>query len=244
MSDSLKDQLLKLGFKPPPKPERTAIATAGRAGGGDVAGVRAAAKARAGARAGVNANANASANANAKASANANANANANAKATGQPPRDGARNPSAAARKARAAQAPRKTEAAEFDLARAYALRAKDEREAKQRAAHEAAEKARLKAERKAQVARCLDGAALNQAEAEQPRNFEYSGKIRRIYVDDAQLAALNQGALGVVQHHGRFLLVSREVALAVGTIEPAVLALLIDPDAADEDDLLAPPTA
>lgn len=226
MSDSLKDQLLKLGFKPPPKPERTATAPAGRAGGGDVAGVRAGAGAKAG------------------TGANANANAKANANAARQPPRDGARNPSAAARKARSAQAPRKSEAAEFDLARAYALRAKDEREAKQRAAHEAAEKARLKAERKAQVARCLDGAALNQAEAEQPRNFEYSGKIRRIYVDDAQLAALNQGALGVVQHHGRFLLVSREVALAVGTIEPAVLALLIDPDAADEDDLLAPPTA
>lgn len=132
----------------------------------------------------------------------------------------------------------------EIDLAKAYALRAKAEREEKERLAREAAEKARLKAERKEKVARLLEGAALNLPEAEHPRHFEYGGKIRRVYVDEAQLAALNRGELAVVQHKGRFLVVTRETALAVQAVEPALLALLVDPDAPGDDDLPADPPA
>jgi uncharacterized protein YaiL (DUF2058 family) len=132
----------------------------------------------------------------------------------------------------------------EIDLAKAYALRAKAEREEKERLAREAAEKARLKAERKEKVARLLEGAALNLPEAEHPRHFEYGGKIRRVYVDEAQLAALNRGELAVVQHKGRFLVVTRETALAVQAVEPALLALLVDPDASGDEDLAADPPA
>lgn len=129
-------------------------------------------------------------------------------------------------------------DASEIDLARAYALRAKAEREEKERLEREAAEKARLKAERKRQVAALLEGAALNLAEAEHPRHFEYGGKIRRVYVDAAQLAAVNRGELGVVQHQGRFLVVTRALATEVHAIEPALLALLVDPDAPVADDV------
>jgi uncharacterized protein YaiL (DUF2058 family) len=70
----------------------------------------------------------------------------------------------------------------------------------------------------------------LNKADADQPRNFAYAGKIRRVYVDAAQLLALNAGQLGVVQQGGRYLLVTCEVARQVQAIDPHHLALLVDP--------------
>ena len=125
----------------------------------------------------------------------------------------------------------------EIDLARAYALRTQAEANERKQAEREAAEQARLRRERKARIQQLLDGRALNKADAEQARNFEYSGKIRRIHVDAAQLAALNAGELGVVQHAGRYLLVSREIAVQVGEVEPRHVALLVEPGAADVDD-------
>ena len=71
-----------------------------------------------------------------------------------------------------------------------------------------------------------------NASEADQPRNFEYGGKIRRVHVDAAQLAALNAGELGVVQQGGRYLLVSREIAEQVQAIDAHLVALLVDPNA------------
>ncbi len=121
----------------------------------------------------------------------------------------------------------------DIDLAKAYALRAKTEQRERRQVEQEAAEQARLKRERKLQIQQLLEGKSLNKTEADQPRNFEYGGKIRRIHVDEAQLAALNGGALGVVQQAGRYLLVTREVAEQVRGIDPHQLALLVDPSAA-----------
>jgi uncharacterized protein YaiL (DUF2058 family) len=125
----------------------------------------------------------------------------------------------------------------EIDLAKAYALRTQVEATERKRAEREAAEQARLRRERKLRLQKLLDGKALNKADADQVRNFEYSGKIRRIHVDTEQLAALNAGELGVVQHAGRYLLVSREIALQVRDIEPRQLALLVEAGAASDDD-------
>lgn len=125
----------------------------------------------------------------------------------------------------------------DIDLAKAYALRAQTEARERQRLEREAAEQARLRRERKQQIQRLLEGKALNQAEADHSRNFEYAGKIRRVHVDAAQLAALNAGELGVVQHGGRYLLVSRAVAEQVREIDPHLLALLVDPAAAGTGD-------
>lgn len=120
----------------------------------------------------------------------------------------------------------------EIDLARAYAMRAQAETHERKRFEQEAAEQARLRRERKQELQRLLEGTALNRADAEHARNFEYGGKIRRVRVDSAQLAALNAGELGVVQQAGRYLLVSREVAEQVRAIDPRQLALLVDPNA------------
>lgn len=117
----------------------------------------------------------------------------------------------------------------EIDLARAYAMRARSDADERRSAERAAAEQARLKRERKQKVQQALQGRALNKAEADQPRHFEYGGKIRRIYVDTAQLKALNAGELGIVQHGGRYVLVERAVAEQIRDIDPHLLALLVE---------------
>jgi len=121
---------------------------------------------------------------------------------------------------------------ADIDLAKAYALRAQTEARERKRLEQEVAEQARLRRERKQKIQALLEGKALNKADADQPRNFEYGGKIRRVHVDAAQLTALNAGELGVVQHAGRYLLVSSDIARQVRDIDPHQLALLVDPGA------------
>ena len=189
MSDSLKDQLLKLGFKkaertperPPQKPHgkphgRSARPVAARQAAGPVATQSA---------------------------------------ATSPRPAKG-----------------------EFDLAKAYALRAQTERAERERAEREAQEKARIKKERKAKLAALLEGKSLNDTNADVARHFPHGEKIRRVYVTPAQLEALNRGELGVVQQQGRYVLVARDVALEAKAIWDEALVLLPDPDAPAEDDI------
>lgn len=120
----------------------------------------------------------------------------------------------------------------EIDLAKAYAIRAQTEATERKRAEQEAAEQARLKRERKAKLQQLLEGKALNKSDVDQVRHFEYGGKIRRMYVDAAQLAELNAGKLGIVQYGGRYLLVSQSVAEQVRDVDPHLLALLVNPSA------------
>ena len=129
----------------------------------------------------------------------------------------------------KASRPPRKDQS-EIDLAKAYAIRAQTEASERRRIEQEAAEQARLRRERKLKVQQLLEGKTLNKPDADQARNFEYGGKIRRVHVDDAQLVALNAGELGVVQQAGRYFLVTREVAEQVRAIDAHLLALLIEP--------------
>lgn len=136
---------------------------------------------------------------------------------------------------ARSAPAPDRTEP---DLARAYALRARAERAERERAARAAAEQAKIRRERREQLAALLAGKALNLADADLPRHFPHAGKIRRVYVNAAQLDALNRGELGVVQHRGRYLLVDRATALAAQSLDADALVLLPEPGRDAEDDV------
>jgi uncharacterized protein YaiL (DUF2058 family) len=126
---------------------------------------------------------------------------------------------------------------AEPDLAQAFAMRAKADRAEREAAEREAREKAAEKKERKRKLQALLDGKALNKTDADQPRNFEFAGKIRRVYVTADQLQQLNRGELGVVMHGGRALVVARDVALQVQAVAPEVVALLVDPSAPVQDD-------
>ena len=128
------------------------------------------------------------------------------------------------------ASRPPSKDQSEIDLAKAYAIRAQTEASERKRIEQEAAEQARLKRERKLKIQQLLEGKTLNKPAADQPRNFEYGGKIRRVFVDNAQLVALNAGELGVVQQAGRYFLVTRDIAEQVRAIDPQQLALLVEP--------------
>ncbi|MEO5623281.1 MAG: DUF2058 family protein, partial [Dokdonella sp.] len=102
----------------------------------------------------------------------------------------------------------------------------------------EAEQRTREKKERRQKLATVLSGNALNDANAEIPRHFPHTNKIRRIYVTAEQLPRLNGGELAVAQLAGRYLLVTRETALAAQAIDPDALVLLCDPQAQIEDDI------
>jgi uncharacterized protein YaiL (DUF2058 family) len=132
---------------------------------------------------------------------------------------------------------PTRRDSGEMDLAKAYAIRAQTEANERKRAEQAAAEQTRIKRERKLKIQKLLEGHVLNKAEADHVRHFEYGGKIRRVHVDTEQLAALNEGRLGVVQQGGRYLVVTQAIAEQVRAIDPHPLALLVDPQAATDDD-------
>jgi uncharacterized protein YaiL (DUF2058 family) len=136
--------------------------------------------------------------------------------------------------------APSSAELHERDLARAYALRARAEKEERERAQRELERVAREKRERKQQLAALLEGKAVNANDAELPRHFPHGNKIRRIYCTAEQLPRLNRGELAVVQLAGRYLLVERDIALQVQAIQPECVVLLCDPNAPPEDDVPA----
>lgn len=138
-------------------------------------------------------------------------------------------------------QAPAKPKAAhEMDLASAYARRAQAEREERGRAQREVERIAREKKERKQKLAALLDGKALNAADADMPRHFPHGNKIRRVYCTKQQLEQLNRGELAIVQLAGRYLLVTRQLALDAQAIQAETLVLLCDPDAPADDDVPA----
>jgi len=126
----------------------------------------------------------------------------------------------------------------EADLAKAYAIRDRTEREERERAQREAEQKARERKERKAKLIALLAGKNLADANADVARHFPHGDKIRRIYVTAEQLPKLNRGELGVVQVAGRYQLVDRAVALEAQAISAEALVLLPDPNAPVEDDI------
>lgn len=128
----------------------------------------------------------------------------------------------------------------EIDLAKAYALRNQAEARDRQRAQQEQEQRAREKKERRQKLAEAVAGQSLNAADADVARHFPHADKIRRVYVTAEQLPLLNRGELGVVQHAGRFLLVTQAVVLAVQAIDPDAVLLLVDPDQPAEDDVPA----
>ncbi|MDZ4812161.1 MAG: DUF2058 family protein [Pseudomonadota bacterium] len=130
----------------------------------------------------------------------------------------------------------------EIDLARAYALRERQEREERERAKRDAEAKANERREKRLQLRTLLQGKSLNDAEADVMRHFMHGPKIKRVHVNDAQLQRLNAGELGVVQMEGRYLLVNRETALAVRLVSAEAVVLLPEPGEDSEDDWSQPP--
>jgi uncharacterized protein YaiL (DUF2058 family) len=208
MSDSLRDQLLKAGFKPQPKPEPKP-ASAAAAKGPRRDDPRRQPDTRPG------------------ASQNNRAQPKKQVPQHGKPVQPHQARPSGP-----------KSGNQEPNLAHAYALRAKQEKEEREAAQREAERMAQEKRERKQKLSSLLANKALNAQEADTPRHFPHGNKIRRVYCTAEQLVKLNRGELAVVQLAGRYLLVERDIALQAQAIDAAALVLLCDPDAPTEDDV------
>lgn len=236
MTDSLRDQLLNLGFKPPAppvKPSRPVDAVRGGRAGANVP------------RDGRPGSDSPNTHRNTGAP-NSNSAPRGNA-----PPRGQVRKPGGSghvshpvqAHGASAARTPAKQRPSqEMDLARAYAIRAQREQQERIDAEASRQEEARRRREARAALSEFLKDKALNVADAEIARHFPYGGKIKRIYVTAEQLAALNSGQLGVMQLDGRYVLLALDVLTEAEKIYPQALALKIDPDAPTADDPYADP--
>ena len=219
MTDSLRDQLLGLGFKAPapaaPKPRRDE-----RRGPrpDDRRGPR---------------------NADAKGGAPRGDNApRPQSRNSGAPRNDGKPRPN----DRRGASQGKRPPQGDIDLAKAFAIRAQREKDERIEAERLKQEEARLRREARAKLETFLAGKSLNKPEAEIARHFEYGGKIKRIHVDADQLKALNAGELGVLQSNGRYLLVTAAVLDEAEAVFAPSVALRVDPNAAAEDDPYADP--
>jgi len=225
MSDTLRDQLLGLGFKAAPTPERKPDARRDGRPPNKPHGARPPAKAADGAR----------------------------PPRDGQrPARDGADRrgphgkgrPGGGARPGQGQNAgqgkPRSRE--DIDLAKAYAIRAQKEKDDRIEAERLKQEEARIRREAKVKLDELLKGKALNDEAADIARHFPYGGKIKRIYVTADQLRQLNAGELGVLQSNGRYLLVTSAVLDEAEAVFAPSVALRVDPNAPAEDDPYADP--
>jgi len=219
MTDSLRDQLLGLGFKPAPKPERKPDHKPGGKPQGrpQHAGQRPAGKSEGRPHAG--------------------------AKPGGQPrglqSRQG-RPGGGSGGQPRPNKPARSRE--DIDLAKAYAIRAQREKDERIEAERIKQEEARLRREARAKVDALIQGKTLNDPAAEVVRHFPYGGKIKRIHVTADQLTALNAGELGIVQQAGRYLLVTAVLLDEVEAIFAPAVALRVDPNATAEEDPYADP--
>src|SRR5690606_24271968 len=128
----------------------------------------------------------------------------------------------------------------EIDLAKAYALRDRAEREQREEEKKQAELRAKEKAERKQKLNALLADKSLNKQDADVARHFPHGDKIRRVYCTPEQLVDVNKGELAIVQHLGRYLIVTKEIADQVREIAPAALILLVDPNEPTEDDIPA----
>ena len=182
MSDSLKDQLLKLGFKSAPPPPRS----------------------------------------------QPNAKGDKPSHKSGKPQHGGKPAELPARKNHRSRE--------EIDLARAYAIRAQKEKDERIATEKQRQEEARIRRENKTKLLELIGKASHNVPEAEIARHFEYSGKIRRVYVTPEQLRAINVGELAVVQHAGRYHIVTPGDADAAEQLFPGCLALKVDPNAPPGD--------
>ena len=226
MTDSLKDQLLKLGFKSAPREERRPTPHASNNASARTDGSRRDGSQRSGApRDG----------AAREGAAREGARRDDNRRRDGGKPAAGA-NPRAGA-PARDTRPPaqRRTggsKQGDIDLAKAYAIRSQREKDERIAAEKLKQEEAARRREGKAKLTELLKTASLNDPNADIARHFEYGGKIRRIYVTAEQLRALNQGEFAVVQQGGRYHLVTPQDAQAAEALLSGALALLVDPNA------------
>ncbi|MGO1069020.1 DUF2058 family protein [Lysobacter sp. CA199] len=259
MSDTLRDQLLGLGFKPAPKPERTERRADDRRGGHNKPGESRGAGRGDGKPQPRAEGAN---RGDARKPGEHRPGRAAHAR-PGQKPSDPNRSDQVRADQGRAnpgrtdqgradrggkpgqgrpAQSGKPRTREDIDLAKAYAIRAQREKDERIAAEQAKQEEARLRREARARLAELLKDQGLNVADAEIARHFPYGGKIKRVYVTAEQLKQLNAGELGVVQLEGRYVLVTAAMLEQAEAVFAPAVALKVDPNATAEEDPYADP--
>ncbi|WP_435014849.1 DUF2058 domain-containing protein [Xanthomonas arboricola] len=235
MSDTLRDQLLGLGFKSAPKPERKpdarpAARQHGHGGRPAPGGNKPGGQGRGPQR----------------PHAAAVTDGKGERKHDGRPERRNDGKPAGSQRPPQSTadrRGPRPARTREdIDLAKAYAIRAQREKDERIEAERLKQEEARLRREAKAKLEELLKDKGLNHADADIARHFPYGGKIKRIYVTADQLKALNAGELGVLQLNGRYLLVTAEILADAEAVFAPSVALKVDPNAPAGEDPYADP--
>lgn len=234
MNDTLRNQLLGLGFKSAPEPKRPAGHS--RDGRPDRKG--------ADVRGGRGSGAPGSPNSPGAASNRSEKVSGGSASAAGRP--GGARAAASKGGQSRGGQGKPAAGGArsreDIDLAKAYAIRAQREKDERIAAEKAKQEEARQRREARATLAELVKDKALNAEAADIARHFPYGGKIKRIHVTADQLKSLNAGELGVLQMDGRYLLVTAELLAQAEQVYAPSVALKVDPDAPVADDPYADP--
>jgi len=238
MTDSLRDQLLGLGFKPAPKPERRNDAPQGQRRQGDGGRPRGDRPQQPGAgRGGPRPAGRPASGAQGTPDGRRQGQGSGNGRGQGQ-----GQNQGQAQGQKRPQGGGGRGRGAEMDLGKAFALRAQQEKEERIEAERLKQEEARKRREAKAKLEELLKDKGLNDPAADIARHFPYGGKIKRIYVNQDQLRQLNAAELGVVQMNGRYLLVTAEVLAEAEAVFAPSVALKVDPDAPVSEDPYADP--
>lgn len=121
----------------------------------------------------------------------------------------------------------------EISLAKAYAVKAKQEKQAHDKALNEKLELERKRREANKTVQDLVKKHALNAENADIARFFQFGNKIRKLYLTKAQQKDLNANQSGIVHFKGRFYLLALEHFLKAQTVKPESVAFFYDPNEA-----------
>jgi len=132
-------------------------------------------------------------------------------------------------RHARPRKAAGKKATAGMDLAKAYALRAQEERreraEKEQREKETAARRKKIRTE----IHAIMEGARLNDERAQCAYYFEHFKRFRHVYVTAEQQQALSRGELAIVWLQRRYHIVARSIGDRVATLDAEAVVLMQD---------------
>jgi len=104
----------------------------------------------------------------------------------------------------------------EFSLAKAFALKKRDEQNQADHARKKKLAEDRQRRQLNNEIRIIVKAHRLNRDDAEIGRNFMFRGRIRKIRVTPEQLKALNAGELGIAYLSGGYHLLANEHAKAV----------------------------
>lgn len=128
---------------------------------------------------------------------------------------------------------------AEIDLAEAYRVRAREEREAREAEARARREAERRRKANRARIAELIREHAQNKDTAEHVYHFAVSGKVKQVHVTPGQLKALAAGELAITFLEGRRCLIAADIATQIEALDPDKLIVRHDPEqTSDEDDI------